>query len=56
MIELLNNCLVLYYSGINKQLNQPAMQGVLQSWPAFHNLKLGMNVLANYAEYKDSHS
>jgi hypothetical protein len=46
----------LYFSGINKQLNQPAMQGVLQSWQAFHNLRLGMNVLFNYAEYKDTHS
>ncbi len=32
------------------------MQGVLQSWQAFHNLRLGMNVLFNYAEYKDTHS
>jgi len=25
------------------------MQGVLQSWQAFHNLKIGMNILFNYA-------
>ena len=30
------------------------MQGVLQSWQAFHNLKLGMRVLADFADYKDS--
>jgi hypothetical protein len=29
------------------------MQGVLQSWQAFHNLKIGMNILFNYAEYLD---
>lgn len=56
IVELLSSCLILYYSGINKQLTQPAMQGVLQSWQAFHNLKLGMDVLFNYAEYKDAHS
>lgn len=43
----------MYYSGINKKLNQPAMQGVLQSWQAFHNLRLGMDVLYQYASYCD---
>lgn len=32
------------------------MQGVLQSWQAFHNLKLGMEVLYKYADYRDKHT
>jgi hypothetical protein len=55
-VQLLNSCVILYYSGINRELNQPAMQGVLQSWQAFHNLKIGMNILFNYAEYLDLHT
>lgn len=45
--------MMLYYNGVEKELNQPAMQGVLQSWKAFHNLNLGMDILFNYAAYKD---
>lgn len=45
VIELLNTCIIMYYSGINRKLSQPAMQGVLQSWQAFHNLKFGMEIL-----------
>lgn len=56
VIQLLNTCVIFYFSGINKELNQPAMQGVLQSWQAFHNLRLGMRVLADFADYKDSHA
>lgn len=32
------------------------MQAVLQSWEAFHNLKLGMAVLFDYAIYRDENS
>lgn len=53
IVQLLNSLMMLYYNGVEKELNQPAMQGVLQSWKAFHNLKLGMDILFNYAAYKD---
>lgn len=45
IINILDSCIMMYYSGINKKLNPPAMQGVLQSWQAFHNLRFGMDVL-----------
>lgn len=32
------------------------MQGVLQSWEAFHNLKLGMVILEDFALWKDDTS
>ena len=45
IVQLLDTVIMVYYSGINQELTQPAMQGVLQSWEAFHNLSLGMNIL-----------
>lgn len=54
IIELFNTCIIIYYSGINKIFSQPAMQGVLQSWQAFHNLYLGMDILMEFAIQKHS--
>lgn len=54
IIELLNTCIIVYYSGVNQVLSKPAMQGVLSSWKAFHNFPLGMVILKQYAMQKQS--
>lgn len=53
IIELCNTCLVMYYSGIYKRLGQLPLQGVLQSWEAFHNVQICIKVLLEYAIDKD---
>jgi hypothetical protein len=53
IIELINSCILLYYSGSKSRLNKPAEKGVLEVWRAFNNVELGMNILKEYAAYKD---
>jgi hypothetical protein len=53
ILELINSCILLYYSGSKSRLNKPAEKGVLEVWRAFNNVELGMNILKEYAAYKD---
>lgn len=45
LTQLLNTAIMAYYSRADQKLNQPPMQGVLQSWEAFQNIQVGIQIL-----------
>ena len=53
---ILGTMVLAYYSALNEELAEPAMQGILYSWSAFTNYEIGIKILTEYAIDQDNKS